>query len=244
VEEVVQVGEEHLRLHHVLEAAAGGVEHALQVVEDVARLLLDVGPVVGERRILPRLGRHAGLVIGGDLAGGIERVAREHALAIVRHRRRRGFPGDHFPSDSWLDSPQIDLDLAAGHEQATHLHGGARRRRGEKLLPDLVEMMEVVEVEEKDLGLHDVLQLASARLEHLAQVAEDVARLLLDVRAVIGERRVLPRLGRHARPVVRGDLAGRVERLAGEHAFAVVGHGRRRARALDHFAFHERRDLS
>jgi hypothetical protein len=41
--EVVQVGEEHLRLDHALERGAGGRESLLEVVEDVARLQLDVG---------------------------------------------------------------------------------------------------------------------------------------------------------------------------------------------------------
>src|SRR5262249_42388152 len=39
-EEVVEVGEEHLRLHHPIERTAGGLKGALQVIQNVAGLLL------------------------------------------------------------------------------------------------------------------------------------------------------------------------------------------------------------
>src|SRR5579864_5822760 len=48
-EEVGKVGQEHLRLYHLIQRAAGRFEGVLQVVEDVAGLFLDRGTVIGER---------------------------------------------------------------------------------------------------------------------------------------------------------------------------------------------------
>src|SRR5205085_8161965 len=118
--------------------------NAAQVTEDVARLLLDARAVVRECRILPRLRRHAGLVVGGDLARRVERLADEDALAIVRHGRRRAGASDDAPLGARLHRPEIDLDAAAGNEEAAHLHRGARRGRRKELLPYLVEVEEVV----------------------------------------------------------------------------------------------------
>src|SRR5215472_2485770 len=50
--EVREIGQEHLRLQHLVERAAGGGEGLLQIVEDVAGLLLDVGAIERKRRIL------------------------------------------------------------------------------------------------------------------------------------------------------------------------------------------------
>src|SRR3954469_23686069 len=198
VMEVVEVGEENLRLHRVLEIATGRLEDAAQVLHDVARLLLDVGAVIGKRGILARLGRHANLVVGGDLPGGVKRVAANDALTVMGHRRWRFRAGHPVAPDGRAHAPKIDLHLAAGHEQRAYLDRGARRRRGKELFPHLVEVVEVVEIGKEDLRLHHVLELAAGRLEHTAQVIEDVARLFLDRGAVIRERRILARLGRHA----------------------------------------------
>ena len=46
--EVVEIGEEHLRLHHVFERTAGGLERPLQILQDVLGLQLDVGAVETE----------------------------------------------------------------------------------------------------------------------------------------------------------------------------------------------------
>src|SRR5436305_1141448 len=94
---------------------------------------------------------------------------------------------------------KVDFDAAAWHEQAAYLHRGARRRRREEFLPYLVEVVEVVEVSQEDLRLDHVVERHAGRLEHAPKVLEDVARLLLDVGAVEGERGILPRLRRHAR---------------------------------------------
>ena len=51
--EVPQVGEEDLRLDDILERAAGRLERRPQVFEDVAGLLLDLRPVIGEGRVEP-----------------------------------------------------------------------------------------------------------------------------------------------------------------------------------------------
>src|SRR3954463_16120599 len=121
---------------------------------------------------------------------------------------------------------EVDVDAAAGREQTAQLRRGARRGGRKELLPYLVEVVEVVEVGEEDLRLHRVLQIAAGRLKDAAQVVQDVARLLLDVGAVVGEGRVLPRLGRYAGLVVGGNLAGGIQRLAGEDSLAVMGHRR------------------
>src|SRR6185436_8610011 len=105
-------------------------------------LLLDVGAVVRKGGVLPRFGRHAGLVVRGDLAGGVERFAGENALAVMRHRRGRALARDDFLRR--LATPEIDFDPAPWHEEPADLHRGARRRGGEELLPHLVEMVEVV----------------------------------------------------------------------------------------------------
>src|SRR2546430_6163533 len=128
--------------------------------------------------------------------------------------------GNHAPRHAWAHGDEIDLDAAAGHQQPADLHRGARRRRREKLLPHLVEVVEVLQVGEKHLRLHYVFQVAARRLEHVPQVAEDVARLLLDVGAVIREGGILPCLRRHTGAVVRGDLAGGVHRVARGDDFA------------------------
>ena len=59
---------------------------------------------------------------------------------------------------STTDRDEIDFDTASGHQQGADLHGGARRRAGEKLLPDLVEVEKIVEVGQKHLGLDHVIE--------------------------------------------------------------------------------------
>ena len=230
--EVAQIGDKHLRLHDVFEVAAGCLQDAANVIQDVARLLLHVGAA-----------RHPGAVVRGDLACGIHCFASENALAVVRHRRRCLGAGNHAPRHVWAHGDEVYLDAAAGHQQCAHLHRGARRRRREELLPHLVEVVEVLQVGEKHLRLHHVFQVTARRLEHAPQVVEHVARLLLDVGAVIREGGVLSCLRWHPAAVVRGDLAGGVHRVARHHAVAVMRHRRRHAGRGEDFAFHRARRL-
>src|SRR5581483_3960016 len=111
---------------------------------------------------------------------------------------------------SGLGGGQVARDPASRGEQARYLHRGARRRGREELLPHLVEIEEVAELGDEPLRLHGVLRRAARRAVRLERVFQRGARLLLDVRAVVRKRAVLPRLRRAVR--------GAVERLAGEHA--------------------------
>src|ERR1041384_8327896 len=88
---------------------------------------------------------------------------------------------------------EVDLDAAARNQQAAYLHRGARRRRPKELFPHLIELVEVVEVGKKHLRLHRVLKVAARGLEDAAQVVQHVARLFLDVGAVLRNGRTLPR---------------------------------------------------
>src|SRR3954469_22599263 len=67
--EVVEVGEKHLRLDHLIERGAGCLEGFFQVVEDVGRLQFDVGAVKRKALLLARLRRHASAIIARDLTG-------------------------------------------------------------------------------------------------------------------------------------------------------------------------------
>src|SRR5258706_13827358 len=162
----------------------------------------------------------------------------------MRHRRRRALSCDELLFQTGADPPKVDLDAAAWNQKRAHLYRGAWRRRREELLPYLVEVEEVIEVGEEYLRLHHVLEVAAGGLEHAAEIVQNVARLLLDVGAVVGEGRILPRFGRHAGLVVRGDLPRCVQRLAGEEALAVVRHRRGRGFAADHFTLHENSSIS
>ena len=88
--EVVEVGEEYLRLDHVIERRAGGLEGLLQVVEDVRRLQLDVRAVERKAVLLARLGRNAGLEVAGELPGGEDEIADDERLVVVGERARDG----------------------------------------------------------------------------------------------------------------------------------------------------------
>src|SRR5262245_2661751 len=104
---------------------------------------------------------------------------------------------------------QIDLDAAAVDQQSRSSNRGARGRRPEELLPDLVEGEEVVEVGEEHLRLHHLIERTAGGLKGALQVIQNVAGLLLDRRAVVGKRGIDPRFMRNAGAEVRGELAGR-----------------------------------
>ena len=77
--EVVEVGHEDLRLHHLVERTAGRLERPFEIPEDVFGLQLDVRAV--EREVLAALGLggNAGLEVAGELAGGENQIAERNA---------------------------------------------------------------------------------------------------------------------------------------------------------------------
>ena len=86
--EIVEIGEENLRLDHVIQRRAGRLEGLLQVFQDVGGLQLDVRAIEGKTILLARLGRNSGLEIAGELAGGEHEIADDECLVIVGERTR------------------------------------------------------------------------------------------------------------------------------------------------------------
>ena len=84
----IEVGEEDLRLHHVIERRAGGLEGLFQILQDVGCLQLDIRAVERKTVFLARLRRNAGLEVAGELAGGEDEVADHERLIIVGERAR------------------------------------------------------------------------------------------------------------------------------------------------------------
>jgi len=66
--EVVEVGEKHLRLGHVIERRARRLEGLFQILQHVRRLQLDIRAIEGKAVPLARFRRHAGLEVAGKLA--------------------------------------------------------------------------------------------------------------------------------------------------------------------------------
>jgi len=101
--EVPEVGEEDLRLHDVAQRRPGGLECPLQIVQHVARLLLDRRAVVGKRRVETRLGRHSLLEVTRKMAGREHEVARARGRGVAGQRLR---DAGHRNVDPWqLRSP-------------------------------------------------------------------------------------------------------------------------------------------
>ena len=86
--EVVEVGEKDLRLDHVIERRAGGLEGLFQIFEDVGRLQLDIRAVERKAVLLARLRRNAGLEVAGELAGREYQIVDDEGLVIVGERAR------------------------------------------------------------------------------------------------------------------------------------------------------------
>src|SRR5436190_8288969 len=87
--EVLEVGEKHLRLDHLIERGARRLEGLFQIVEDVCGLQFNIRAVERKALLLSRLRRHAGAIIARDLTGGENMAAEGEALAVVRERPRR-----------------------------------------------------------------------------------------------------------------------------------------------------------
>jgi hypothetical protein len=87
--EVVQVGQEDLGLHHVIERRARRLEGLGQIPQHVFGLQLDVRAVVRKARMPLRLGRHAGLEITRKLSRREHQIARHHGLGVVGEGPRR-----------------------------------------------------------------------------------------------------------------------------------------------------------
>src|SRR5215471_10792504 len=71
---------------------------------------------------------------------------------------------------------EVDLDQRVLHEQRGGAHRRPRWRRREELLPDLIESVEVSEIRQEHLRLHDLLERRPRRLERAHEVVQDVAR--------------------------------------------------------------------
>ena len=88
-----------------------------QVVEDVPGLKLYVGAVIRKVRMLARIGRNAGLVVAGDLAGGEDEVAEGEGFGVVRQRPRRvGFDDLVLEARARHIANQVDLDQRVLHQ--------------------------------------------------------------------------------------------------------------------------------
>src|SRR5712691_3283879 len=189
--EVRKTSHEDLSLEHLVERAAGGRECLLEILENEARLLLDVRAVIRESGVLLRRGRYAGLEVACQLTGGKDQIADSERLGVVRERLRRRrldrFAFDALPRHV---TDQIDLHQSPRNQEPSGSDGGARRRHLEIVAPYLVEGIESVEVGHEDLGLNDMIERAAGGLERLLQVAEHVMRLQLDVGAVVRKRRI------------------------------------------------------
>src|SRR5262249_14369978 len=180
---ITKVGEKDLRLDHVIERGAGGLEGLFQVVEDVCRLQFDIRAVEWKAPLPARLPRNAGLEIARQLTGGEYEIANDERLAVIGERARNG------RSDDLVREPlarhvgdEIDLDQRIGDQQSGAADGGARRRHLKVALPQRIEAVEVGEISEKDLRLDHVIERGAGGLEGLLQIFEDVRRLQLDVR--------------------------------------------------------------
>ena len=157
--EVGEVGEKHLRLDHVIERGAGGLEGLFQVFEDVRRLQLDVRAVERKARLLARLRRHAGSIIAGDLTSCEHVAAQGEALAVVGERTG-SCRLDHLVLETTARpvTDEVDFHERVFHQQSRAADGGTRRRHLEVALPHRVEAVKVTEVGEKDLRLDHVIE--------------------------------------------------------------------------------------
>src|SRR5262249_22675080 len=125
---------------------------------------------------------------------------------------------------------QIDLDAAAVDQQSRSYNRGARRRRTEELLPDLVEDEEVVEVGEEHLRLLFLIERTAGAHTAALEFFQTVGGLLIDGGAVVGKRGIDPRFMRNAGAEGRGELAGREHQIAGAERLGVIGERLRVAR--------------
>src|SRR5262249_6951103 len=238
-EEILEVRVKHLGLHDVLERGAGRLQGLDEVFEDEARLALDVRAVERERRIHAGLAWHAGLEVAGQLAGGEDQVADHDSLGVGG--QRAGAVGlDHTAGRLRHGGDQIDLDEGAGHQQTGRADRRAGRWGREELFPHLVEGVEVPEIGVEDLSLHHVIERRPGGLERLRQILEHVARLPLDGRAVVGERRVEARRGRDAVLEVTGQLTGGEDEIPGASRRRVEGQRLGNSRDRDVHAWHAR----
>ena len=160
--EVLQVGLVELGLDRLVDARAGRLHHLAERVEDVVRLHLGVGAVVGEVRLAPH--RNTGLEVGGRERGGKHERHRLHCVRRMLgvHRVRDGVGVDDLALDrSVIGKPnRVQVQAAARDDVvvATDDRRTGRRRIGKELLPDQLELVEVGGVDERDLGLERVLE--------------------------------------------------------------------------------------
>src|ERR1700730_1777419 len=109
--EVAEIGQEYLCLEHVVEGAAGRLERLLRVFQNVTRLQLYVGVIVGKIGWPHRTSGNAGLVVTRDLPGGKNEVVDPEAFVVMRERARCPRFDDLFlDSFARYTTDEIDLD--------------------------------------------------------------------------------------------------------------------------------------
>src|SRR5262249_19352725 len=145
--EVVEIGEEDLRLHDLVERASCCFERLLEIFQDKAGLQLNVRVVVGEVRMPPRFRRNAGSEIAGELSRGEDETADLEGFRIVC-KRLRCVRLDRLLGGSFAGyaADQVDLDQRVLDQEASRTDRRARGREFEILLPHLIEAVEIVEI--------------------------------------------------------------------------------------------------
>src|SRR5262249_59432863 len=136
--EVLEVDVDRWGLDDLAEGVAGGLERLREVLEQVARLPLDVRAVEWKCRIDARLARYAGLVVARDLAGGEHEIADPRGRPVVREGPRDVRHRDSLHAGRRERRDQIDLHQGVLHEQPGRPDGRPRRRGRAALAPDLV----------------------------------------------------------------------------------------------------------
>ena len=153
-----EVLEKHLCLDDVIQRRARRFERLSQVVEHIARSFLDVRAIEREVRIRPSFYRDSGFEVSGKLAGGKYQAADLECLGVGGEWLWDvGFDCGALDVTRYI-TDQIDLDHRVFDQQSRSPNRGARRGRREIFLPHLIEGVELLEILEEHLRLHDVIQ--------------------------------------------------------------------------------------
>src|SRR5262245_15846930 len=163
--EVVEVGEKNLRLDHVVEGRTSCLERLFKILEDVCALQLDVGAVEGKAFLLACLRRNAGSIVARDLTSGEDVIAQGKSRAVVRERSRSCRLDDLvLKTTARAVADEIDFHERIFDEQAGAADRSARRRHPEIAFPNRIETVEVVEIGQKNLRLHHLVERGTGRL--------------------------------------------------------------------------------
>src|SRR6266850_3457749 len=214
--EQIQVGQEDLRFHDTIQRRAGLLQQARQVRQDDLGLTGDIGAEERAVRVDPRLAGQPILEVGSELARGKNQRLGDDGDVALRERLGQigGADATRIYAAAGRERDQVNLDATARHPQAGDRYDGQRRQVRKTLAPDLEEAVELGEIGEEHLALHDAPEIRAALAQHRLEVVQNIARLPLDVGTVVGKGRVRASFGRNAGPVVAGDLAGGEEKAA------------------------------